>query len=351
VSPAPLTVTGAYVAVENGMGQQLADSQLLAALGARPDLDVRPLAVGSVRSTLRPDRRLPLGLLDRSPRSLKRAIGAVTYPRGLVHRFDCRLPPAPHEVVTVHDLAPLRFADEGGMPQHVGPALRRALAVVCPSEFSAGELRTEYGVEHVRVVPNGLDEVFVDARPLPVPERERMQLPERYVLHTGGATARKNLAALAGAWPAVRAAAPNVGLVLCGPVDERRSGLFHDLPGTHLLGKVPRHVLVGLMAAAAVVVVPSRYEGYGLPALEAMACGVPVVAARCASLPEVLAGHGNLVEPDGDGLAEGLIQALAVIDADQLSAARETARARTWASSARQYEQVYREVLDRAEAA
>ncbi len=335
-------VTAAYVAVGDGMGQQIADTQLVAALSARDDLIVTPLAVGSVRSRLQPDRRLPLGALDRAHFVVKRAVGAVAYPRTLVHRFDCRLPPAPREVVTVHDLAPLRYDDEGVMPRNVGEGLRRALAVVCPSEFSAQELRAEYDLERVHVVSNGLDPVFLDPRPLPTSEREALGLPPRYVLHTGGATRRKNLAALAAAWPEVRRQHPDVALVLCGPPDDRRTSLFAGLAGTHMLGKLPRPTLVWLMAAAAVVVVPSRYEGYGLPAAEAMACGVPVVAARCASLPEVLDGHGLLVEPDADGLAEGMAAALAPVEAQGLASARATAIARTWETSAERYATIYR---------
>ena len=331
------------MAASNGLGQQMADSQLLAALTDVPGLDVRPLAIASMRSALPADRRLPLRAVQLAPWRVKRALGRVTYPNHLVHRLDCRLPPAPCEVVTVHDLAPLRFADEGTFPRHVGESLKRALAVACPSEFSAAELRAEYGLDMVHVIPNGLDPAFFTAKPLSTLQKEQLSLPERYVLHTGGATTRKNLAALAAAWPGVRAAHPHVGLALCGPDDRRRSELFDTLPGTRRLGKVSRSTLVSVMAGAAALVVPSRYEGFGLPALEAMACGVPVVAARCASLPEVVGRHGLLVEPDADGLADGMLRALRGPDPAALSAARSAARIRTWAASAAQYSALYRQ--------
>jgi glycosyltransferase involved in cell wall biosynthesis len=99
------------------------------------------------------------------------------------------------------------------------------------------------------------------------------------------------------------------------------------------------------MSAAAAVVVPSLYEGYGLPALEGMACGVPVVAVRRSSLPEVLGQYGILVEPDANGLAEGLCLALESPDDQDLAAAKKAAKARTWTVSAEKYRRVYHEVL------
>lgn len=336
-----LRVTAAYVAVQNGMGQQIADAALVAALRERSDLEVQPYPVGSLRTSLDVRRRLPFAHLDAAPFRVKQLVGAAAYPRTLVHRFDCRLPPAPHEVVTVHDLAPLRFPDEGTWPRHVGEGLRRARAVVCPSQFSADEVSAEYGLTNVHVVQNGLDPAFLEAQPLPNEELRRLGVPPRYVLHTGGATRRKNLPALAEAWRAVRQATPDVDLVLCGPPDARRTELFGSLPGTHLLGKVARERLVGLMAGASVVVVPSTYEGYGLPAAEAMACGVPVVAARCASLPEVLGDVGILVTPDSDGLAAGLSDALAGTSERLLDEGRTEARSRTWSASAGRYASIY----------
>lgn len=342
---APMRVTAAYVAVQGGMGQQMADAALIAALREQDDLEVEPYPVGPVRTSLSVRRRLPLGRLDAAPFAVKRAAGMLSYPRTLVHRFDCRLPPAPNEVVTVHDLAPLRFPDEGAWPRHVGEGLRRARAVVCPSQFSADEVSAEYGLSNVHVVPNGLDPAFVDAKPLAAVERRKLGIPPRYVLHTGGATTRKNLGSLAAAWPSVCGAFPGVGLVMCGPPHGRRTELFAHLPGTILLGKVPRPTLVGLMAGAAVVVVPSIYEGYGLPAAEAIACGVPVVATRRASLPEVVGDDGILVSPDPVGLAGGLSLALHRPSHQIPGGPRVKARANTWSASAAEYQRLYRDLL------
>jgi glycosyltransferase involved in cell wall biosynthesis len=108
----------------------------------------------------------------------------------------------------------------------------------------------------------------------------------------------------------VLAARPETMLVLMGPPDQRRDRLFDPLTGTVRMGRVDDDTVPGVMAAAAVVVIPSTYEGFGLPALEAMAVGVPVVAAARSSLPEVCGDAAYLVEPDGRSLAEGMVAAL-----------------------------------------
>jgi glycosyltransferase involved in cell wall biosynthesis len=104
--------------------------------------------------------------------------------------------------------------------------------------------------------------------------------------------------------------------------------------------------VVNLIRSAAVVVVPSTYEGYGLPVLEAMASGVPVVASAAGSLPEIAGPGAILVEPTADGLAEGLCGALRGVDAHTLARARELAHSRTWDLAAASYKALYSSVLN-----
>ncbi len=168
-----------------------------------------------------------------------------------------------------------------------------------------------------------------------------------FVLHAGGCTQRKNLAGLAAAWPLVRAARPDAQLVLAGPPDERRDRLFGPLEGTVRTGRLDDSAVPGVMAAAAAVVVPSTYEGFGLPALEAMAAGVPVVAAERSALPEVCGDAAYLVEPDGPGLAEGLVAALeggpdAVAMVEQ---GRARATTFTWEASAAAHAALWRSAV------
>jgi len=305
-------VTLARIATSVDMGQQIAESNLLSALLTLAPATVSSLAFSTLRSHVTADRRLPLDRLSRAPWQAQRAVGAWAY-RGaaLVHRLDLKLPPAPRqEILTVHDLAPLRFDDEGAMPTHAARSLRGAGAIVCPSHFAAGEIHEVFGAENVHVIPNGVPPEFISAVPMSPNDLAAWRISSRYVLHSGGATRRKNLLPLAIAWPEVTRAFPDVTLVLCGPPDPRRTELFSNLPGTRILGRVARAAHVQLTAGAETVVVPSLYEGFGLPVVEAQACGVPVVASRRSSLPEVCGPSDLLVEPTAEGLAEGLCKVL-----------------------------------------
>jgi glycosyltransferase involved in cell wall biosynthesis len=318
------------------MGQQVFERELnrraQAALGQGWTVD--RVEVRTLRSPLPGTVRIPSHLLiDASP-GLRRAAGRFIY-RGhdVVHRLDLRLPPAPHpEVLTVHDVVPWRFPDEGKPPSDAAVTARRAAVVICPSQFSAEEVASQFGVVEPVTIPNGVDRAFFDATPLAEEGLTALGIRSPFILHAGGCTLRKNLDGLADAWPLVRAARPDTTLVLMGPQDDRRDRLFAGLPGTVGTGRVDDPTLPAVMAAAAAVVVPSTYEGFGLPALEGLAAGVPVVAARRSSLPEVCADAACLVEPDGPGLAEGLVAALdrGPDVATKIERGRVRARAFTW---------------------
>ena len=176
---------------------------------------------------------------------------------------------------------------------------------------------------------------------------EKFGLEGPYVVHAAGATARKNLASLATAWAQVARSVPELHLALCGPPDDRRTNLFRDLPRARLLGRLETPVVASLMAGAVAVVVPSLYEGFGLPDLEAMACGVPVVAANAGALPEVCADAAHLVDPSPEGLAEGLLRVLT--DDDLNSRLRHAGPIRasvfTWGEAARLHLEVYEQAL------
>lgn len=297
------------------MGQQRYETEITRALSAvAPDAgwDVGFRSMCSLRARVPGARRYPAGLLQRVPLTVARALGASAYRgAGLVHRLDLRLPPARGpEVLTIHDLPPLRFPDEGHIPTSAPEGARRAVGVICPSTFAAAEVVDLLGVRRTWVIPYGLSDIYADAEPLTDEQLAALGVRAPFVVHAAGASQRKNLIGLAGAWQAVAGQLADHTLVLCGPPDERRSRLFAGLPSIALLGSQPPATVASLMTRAAAVVVPSLYEGFGLPALEGMACGTPVIAAAAGALPEVCGDAALLVDPTADGIATGLLTVL-----------------------------------------
>ncbi|MBN8205318.1 glycosyltransferase family 4 protein [Microbacterium esteraromaticum] len=341
----------ARIATDTPMGAQAYEAQVIAraAEAMGPAWSVRELVFRSMRSPLPGNRRLPLGKVARAPASVRRALGRTLFRGDTVsHRTSLELPPSPHaDVITLHDVVAWRFADESApVPAAIHEA-RRASAVICVSEFTANEAVEFLGVQNPHVVPNGVDPRYLDARPLGTEQLSPLGLNRPYVLHAGGAAARKNLPALAEAWPRVHRERPDWVLALAGPAHPTRTSLFEGMPGTVLLGRLPDELMPGVMASASVVVVPSVYEGFGLPVLEAMAAGVPVVAANTSSLPEVASGHALLVEPTGSAMAAGLIDATSPgsLLARSTGSARAHAAEFTWERSAQGHAAVWASLL------
>lgn len=346
-----MRVTFGEIATAQPMGQQAYESAIQRALVDQfPATTFRRRRIASLRSGIRADRRIPWKLVENLPAPMSAAtIGRMAYGASdVVHRLDLRLPPAPGaEVVTAHDLPGLRFPDEGTVPRYLAQSARRPRIVIVPSTFAGQELVELLGVQEsrIRVVPYGLTSTY--ATPPETPATD-LSLPHGpFVIHAAGATLRKNLKGLADAWAELVQTHPDHRLVLCGPEDERRTALFGSLPRTHLVGRLPPGDVAWLMHRAAAVVVPSIYEGFGLPALEGMAAGVPVVAARRGALPEVCADAALLVEPDGTALADGLRRVLD--DRDLAAALREKGRARaatySWERAAEAHMKAYAEAI------
>ena len=343
-------LTIATIATDAPMGAQVYQERIAerAAVALGEGWQLRRAIFRSMRSPLPGNRRLPFGGVTAASPAIRRQLGRLLYPGDTVtHRMNLELPPAPGgDVITIHDVVAWRFPDESPPVGAAAEEARRADAVICVSEFTANEAVELLGIRDPYVVHNGIDDAFFDAAPLDEGERATLRLPERYVLHAGGASSRKNLPALAEAWPLVHRNRPDLTLVLSGPAHPTRTALFTGMPGTRLLGRIPDGLVPGLVAGAAAVVVPSHYEGFGLPVLEAMAANVPVVAARTSSLPEVAGGAAVLVAPTGAGVAEGL---LAVTGDDSavtalVAAGRARAAGFTWDASARDHARVWRSV-------
>jgi glycosyltransferase involved in cell wall biosynthesis len=272
-------------------------------------------------TALRPDRysvlRPPAALAFRAGHLWEQAALGMAARRHLLLFSPANLAPLAagrRNVVMIHDVAALRRPEAYGRlyvayQRRMLPALaRRARRVLTVSEFSRAELAELLCVPPaaIEVVPNGVDERFS-------PEADasratgRLGIDGPYVLAVGTRSERKNLGALVEA--ALRLGEMGVELVVAG---SGRGYLRGEAPPApiRLLGYVEDDLLPGLYAGARALAMPSLHEGFGLPCLEAMACGVPVVAARRGALPETCGDAALLVDPDPGELADALAAVL-----------------------------------------
>jgi glycosyltransferase involved in cell wall biosynthesis len=267
---------------------------------------------------LRPDRYRVIApsprLAYRAGHAWEQAILPVLCARSALLYSPANLAPLayPGNVVVLHDLAALRHPKTYSRTyvayqRTLLPAIaRRARLVITVSEFSRQELVELLGLapEAIRVIAPGVDtEAF---RPVDsAPARARYELHRPYVLAVGTLSERKNLSVLADCTRAL--AECGVDLVLAG---SERAYLRSTTPELRRLGYVPDPLLPALYSGARALVMPSVHEGFGLPCLEAMACGVPVVAATAGALPDTVGDAGLLVDPRSEReLADAVIAA------------------------------------------
>jgi glycosyltransferase involved in cell wall biosynthesis len=269
----------------------------------------------------------------------------------LYHAIDLRLPgrsPCPL-VVTVHDLIPWAW----GGPRMTGERIRfwlgkrllkRADVVVAVSEATAADAQRFASVDpnRVRVVPEAPDDVFEPKPGAPGRVRQRWGVQPGYLLFVGALDARKDPSALLRAWTAAREMRPQLQLVVAGDPGRQAPSTMRD---AKMLGWVKDAELADLYTAAGCFVFPSRYEGFGLPCLEAMACGCPVATFRNSSLPEVVGDAGELVA-DGDADALGRAAARLIAEPEKWRrAGLQRAKAFTWRKAALQTIAAYESLL------
>lgn len=235
----------------------------------------------------------------------------------------------------------------------VGRLLSIADAAITVSESSAREIEATFGypVDRLTVIPHGVDHSrFHPSAESDAAVLEQLQLPERFIFYLGNLDPRKNAHLLAQAidLPALREL--NVPLIVAGGSFLGSEALERSLrnhPGVRHLGQVPDAWVAPLMRAASVYVLPSSHEGFGMPVLEAMACGTPVVVSKRAALPEVAGDAGVMVN---DLSADVIAKALHSVLTDGTYAAelrqRGLARASryTWQASAERHLEVFHSV-------
>jgi len=181
--------------------------------------------------------------------------------------------------------------------------LPRADLVIAVSKATAEDavrLRLA-GRQRLRVISEAADPIFSPREGAADRVMERWGLAEPYLLFVGALDARKDPAALLSAWRTARGAIPGLKLVVAGSAGRQAPA---SMAGAVQVGQVDDETLADIYSAAGCLVFSSRYEGFGLPCVEAMACGCPVAAFRNSSLPEVVDDAGLLLE-DGDGEALG----------------------------------------------
>lgn len=352
-----------------GVGEFCA--RALEALATRDDVDVRAFAVTWRRRHLLAAHLPPgVGAVGRAmpARPLHKSwsfwplppIEAFIGPTDVVHGTNFVVPPAwrAATVVTVHDLTPLHFPEMCqpatlAFPSLVRKAVQRGAWVHTPSQFVADEVVRLLGVPperaraiHLGVGPAGNSPLAGGAwRPLLPP------WASSYLLALGTVEPRKGLPALVEAFGRIGRGHPSTALVVAGPDGWGAAQLSKAIAACPARDQVVRLGWVSdadrdaLLAGASALAYPSVYEGFGLPPLQAMAAGTPVVSTRCGALEEILGDAALLVDVgDVDALAEALDSVLSSPDVRSVLAARgrQRAAAFSWTACADGLARLYR---------
>lgn len=274
-------------------------------------------------------------------------------------------------VVTIHDLWLDRHPEysKKAFGQHLSFFRTRrrtaqAVRVITVSEHSAKDIHELYGVskDRIAVIPNGVSSEFRPDHEVSSVSRLRSQYglsAEPYILFMGGADPRKNHSTLFQAYAMNPGLRERYFLVVVGNPVHRLGSIMET---SRTLGISDRVVCAGMVntedlrllySNANVFVFPSRYEGFGLPILEAMACGAPVITSNTTALPEVAGDAAVLVNPDdADKLAEAMVRVLqdSLLQMHLRAKGLERAGQFTWERTARETVALYREIYSKATA-
>ncbi len=265
-------------------------------------------------------------------------------------------------VVTVHDLSAQLFPEQHTFrhrlsQKFLGPSLKKAKKIIAVSNATSSDIFRFFPRyrSKVVVVYNGVHPIFKPA----TPEEEdeifiRYNLPDNFLLYVGTLEPRKNVHRLVGAFARASDRLPETKLVIAGPEGWLYDEVFVRIRELNIvdevifIGYVPFEDLPALYSAARVFCYPSLYEGFGLPPLEAAACGTPVVSSDRSSIPEIMRDAALLVNPmDIEALAYAIVKAFSDENLRQelINKGYERAANFKWEECARKTLAIYKELL------
>ncbi len=300
--------------------------------------------------------------------SLKGDIDVVHYP--YFEPFFLTLPlfSKNKKIVTIHDLTPLVF------PEHFKPGLKGNLkwqiqkkilknvnAIITDSESSKRDIIKYVGIDSAKIkvvyLAAGSKFKILSSKEKVENVRKKYGLPEKFILYVGDATWNKNLPRLMEASSKIKVPLAMVGKALIDKKIDAKNAWNKDLAKTQemaekssnifRLGFVPSEDLVALYNAATLFIMPSIYEGFGLPILEAMSCGCPVVTSKGGSLAEVAGEAGKYIDPyDSSSIAKGINDVFSSLSLQKELSKKGIIQSRkfTWRKTAEETMDVYRSV-------
>lgn len=280
-----------------------------------------------------------------------------------LHLLPFRPRVAPHRlVISIHDTTGLIWPDdEGGLPNWTQALLQQCAAVLTVSEYSKSQIIEKLRVVpgRVHVIPNGCDHTVFHPNHHANEIHHllaQLNIPAPYLLHTGGKTPRKNVPCLIKGFASfINETGSAHHLVLAGPTGgaHRQAELQQLIAQSgmsdriHSIGYVTEIDLARLMVGADALVYPSLYEGFGMPVIEAMACGTPVITSNVTALPEVAGRAAHLVDPNNPAdIARGISTVVTDVSLREELRSRGLKRAQefSWDRSAAATLAVYREI-------
>jgi len=274
-------------------------------------------------------------------------------------------------ILTVHDVIPFTFREAMGLFRNMflyKPGIRKACRlndiIATVSDYSKQDIAEKVGVpvEKIRVVPNGLREINPKDPSLEIELKNRFAINEKYVLNVGGIHERKNIVKLVHAFAGlVNHRGYSGKLLITGNVSGapyqrkmkkicdasvRETGMENRIVFT---GYVSEKELDSLFRMAGLLIYPSLYEGFGIPILEAMKMGLPVITSNITAMPEVAGGAAYLVDPNSiEDMTSAMSEVLQnkILREEMIEKGLELVHPYTWKNAAERYLELYQEIIE-----